>query len=79
MRKQGLLDAANLIKAEKIIARYGYPGKTLVGPNHQSTLFLVIQHNDTEVHGKYLQTAPGLRWPLRNSGTLRFSIRICLI
>jgi TonB family protein len=54
MRKQGLLDAANLIKAEKIIARYGYPGKTMVGPNHQSTLFLVIQHNDTEAQDKYL-------------------------
>lgn len=54
MRKQGLLDAANLIKAEKIIARYGYPGKTMVGPNHQSTLFLVIQHNETDVQEKYL-------------------------
>lgn len=54
MNKQSRLDAANLIKAEKIIARYGYPGKTMVGPDHQSTIFLVIQHNDTETHDKYL-------------------------
>jgi TonB family protein len=54
MNKQSRLDAANLVKAEKIIAQYGYPGKTLVGPNHQSTLFLVIQHNDTDVQEKYL-------------------------
>ncbi|WP_342644767.1 TonB family protein [Mucilaginibacter sp. CSA2-8R] len=54
MNKQSRLDAANLIKAEKMIARYGYPGKALVGPQHQSTIFLVIQHNDTEVQEKYL-------------------------
>ncbi|TWR26506.1 energy transducer TonB [Mucilaginibacter pallidiroseus] len=54
MRMQHTLDLANLAKVEKLIDQYGYPGKSMVGVKHQSTVFLVIQHNDTEAQDKYL-------------------------
>lgn len=54
MRKQGLADATNLAKVLKMIARYGYPGKTLVGEKYMSTAFMVIQHNDHAVQAEYL-------------------------
>lgn len=54
MQKQSALDIANLAKVEKLIAQYGYPGKTLVGEKYKSTAFIVIQHNDHEVQVKYL-------------------------
>jgi TonB family protein len=69
MHKQGVIDIANLAKVEKIIARYGYPGKSIVGEKHQSTVFLVIQHNDTETQQKYLPllTAAAEKGELRAS------------
>lgn len=39
-------DSINLAKIEKIIAQYGYPGKSLVGEKLQSTAWLAIQHSD---------------------------------
>lgn len=43
MKKQGVLDIENLHKIEKIIAKHGYPGKSLVGEAYQSVAFMVIQ------------------------------------
>ena len=37
-------DSINLIKIEKIIAVYGYPGKTLVGEPTNESAWFVIQH-----------------------------------
>lgn len=42
MNKQ---DRENLVKIEKIIKKYGYPGKTLVGEPENKTAWLVIQHS----------------------------------
>ncbi|MFC7347950.1 DUF6624 domain-containing protein [Chryseobacterium zhengzhouense] len=42
MEKQ---DAENLAKIEKIIAKYGYPGKSLVGEPENKTTWIVIQHS----------------------------------
>jgi hypothetical protein len=41
MKKQ---DSINLIKIEKIIAVYGYPGKSLVGEPTNESAWFVIQH-----------------------------------
>lgn len=38
-------DAENLAKIEKIIAQYGYPGKSLVGEPENKTAWLIIQHS----------------------------------
>lgn len=47
-------DSVNLIKIEKIIGQYGYPGKSLVGEGMSSVAWLVIQHSPLEVQEKYL-------------------------
>ncbi|WP_051691675.1 DUF6624 domain-containing protein [Pedobacter borealis] len=39
------IDSIHLKKVEAIIAKYGYPGKTLVGEPTNTTVFYVIQHN----------------------------------
>lgn len=46
-------DSINFIKIEKIIAKYGYPGKTLVGEPGNTTAFYVIQHNPTRIPQYY--------------------------
>ncbi|CAN1569269.1 hypothetical protein MCETHM1_03086 [Flavobacteriaceae bacterium] len=38
-------DSINLIRIEEIIAKYGYPGKTLVGEPTNETAWIVIQHS----------------------------------
>lgn len=38
-------DSINLIKVERIIAEYGYPGKTLVGEPTNEAAWFVIQHS----------------------------------
>ncbi|WP_304067852.1 DUF6624 domain-containing protein [Pedobacter glucosidilyticus] len=38
-------DSLNLVKVEKIISKYGYPGKSLVGQPTNTAAFLVIQHS----------------------------------
>jgi TonB family protein len=54
MRKQDSIDAKNLAKIDKIIARYGYPGKSLVGEKYMSVAFMVVQHAEPEAREKYL-------------------------
>jgi hypothetical protein len=39
-------DSINLVKVEKIIGEYGYPGKTLVGEPTNEAAWYVIQHSD---------------------------------
>jgi hypothetical protein len=41
-----IIDSINLVKAEKIIEIYGYPGKTLVGVPLNTAIFYVIQHSN---------------------------------
>ncbi len=39
------IDSVNILKAERIIAQYGYPGKTMVGEPQNTAIFYVIQHS----------------------------------
>lgn len=47
-------DSINLIKVEKILNEYGWLGSDIVGEEGNSTLFLVIQHSNTQTQLKYL-------------------------
>lgn len=38
-------DSLNLVKVERIISKYGYPGKSIVGQPTNTAVFLVIQHS----------------------------------
>lgn len=51
MQQQGIIDLRLMRQVDSLIARHGYPGKSLVGEYLKSTAFLVIQHNPDE---KYL-------------------------
>jgi len=46
-------DSINFVKIEKIIAKYGYPGKTLVGEPGNTAAFYVIQHNPDRIPQYY--------------------------
>lgn len=54
MAKQDVLDRLNLTKVERIITRYGYPGRSLVGEQRQAIAFVVIQHSELQTQEKYL-------------------------
>ncbi len=46
-------DSINLIKTEKIIKKYGYPGQELVGTELNTAVWYVIQHSKLPVIEKY--------------------------
>ena len=46
-------DSINLIKTEKIIKKYGYPGKQLVGSELSTAVWYVIQHSKLPIIEKY--------------------------
>ena len=48
------IDRSNLKQIEKIIAQYGWPGKSFVGKPGNTTIFLVIQHSELAIQEKYL-------------------------
>ena len=48
------VDSLNLIKIEKIIKEYGYPGKSLVGNKTNEVAWFVIQHASAEKITEYL-------------------------
>ncbi len=56
-------DSINLIKVGKILTEYGWIGPDIVGEDGNTTLFLVIQHANTETQVKYL---PMLREAVKN-------------
>lgn len=47
-------DSVNTVRISELIDKDGYPGKSKVGPGHQGTAFLVIQHAELEIQEKYL-------------------------
>jgi hypothetical protein len=53
-KKQSLADSVNMEKIEKIIFKYGYPGKELVGDSLKSVGAFVILHNPQKQE-KYLK------------------------
>lgn len=48
------IDSTNLIQVEKLIAKYGWLGKSFVGARGNQTIFLVIQHSNLVTQEKYL-------------------------
>ncbi len=48
------IDSCNLVLIEKLIAKYGWPGKSFVGFSGNYTVFLVIQHAGLATQEKYL-------------------------
>lgn len=46
-------DSLSLIKAEKIIKKYGWLGKSKIGSLANNALFLIIQHSNTSTMQKY--------------------------
>jgi hypothetical protein len=47
------IDSCNLAQVEKLIATYGWMGKTTIGAKANNTLFIVIQHADLATQEKY--------------------------
>jgi len=47
------IDSCNLVRVESLIEKYGWLGKSFVGPRGNSTVFLVIQHADLATQEKY--------------------------
>jgi hypothetical protein len=47
-------DSLNMIKIERIIEKFGYPGKSLVGESESIVAWEVIQHSNLEIREKYL-------------------------
>jgi hypothetical protein len=53
--KQNVLDSINLEIVENMIKTHGrFPGKSILGEEASTTIFLVIQHAPDSIHGKYL-------------------------
>lgn len=53
--RQRILDSINLHIVEKMIADYGgYPGKSVLGEEASSTIFLVLQHAPDSIQEKYI-------------------------
>lgn len=52
--KQNIKDSLNLIKIDTIIARWGYPGRSLVGDELSNVAFYVIQHAPAKRQDQYL-------------------------
>ena len=48
------IDSCNQVQVERLIAKYGWLGKSFVGVNGNRTVFLVIQHADLVKQEKYL-------------------------
>jgi len=47
------IDSCNLVQIERLIAQYGWMGRSVVGPSGNSTFFFVIQHADLATQLKY--------------------------
>ena len=67
------LDGENIKRVEEIIAKYGYPGKALVGIPENRAAWIVIQHSSPQVIQKYL---PMLREAVKNGDLDRQSLAI---
>ena len=67
------LDGENIKRVEEIIAKYGYPGKALVGTPENRAACIVIQHSSPQVIQKYL---PMLREAVKNGDLDRQSLAL---
>jgi heme-degrading monooxygenase HmoA len=48
------IDRANLSELDAIVAKYGWPAKSLVGMKAAGGAWTVVQHNDHDAHVRYL-------------------------
>lgn len=67
------LDGENIKRVEEIIAKYGYPGKVLVGTPENRAAWIVIQHSSPQIIQKYL---PMLREAVKNGDLDRQSLAL---
>ena len=67
------LDGENIKRVEEIIAKYGYPGKALVGTPENRAAWIVIQHSTPQIIQKYL---PMLREAVKNGDLDRQSLAL---
>ena len=51
------LDGENIKRVEEIIAKYGYPGKALVGTPENRAAWIVIQHSSPPSYSKIFTNA----------------------
>jgi len=42
---QNVIDSANIVFIERVLKKYGYPGKSLVGKESNEATWLIIQHS----------------------------------
>lgn len=54
LQRMNAADSINLIKVTNILNKHGWPGTKEIGAKGSITLFIVIQHADTETQEKYL-------------------------
>lgn len=47
--KTGAMDQRLLARMKEIVAKYGWPGNSVVGPDAASAAWLLVQHADTDV------------------------------
>lgn len=66
-------DSINLITVKKILDERGWLGPNVIGPQGNSTLFLVIQHSDQETQEKYL---PMMREAVKNGNAMASSLAL---
>jgi hypothetical protein len=63
LKEMDMYDSINLVKTQKILDEYGWPGFDQVGRIGALTIFLVIQHSPLRVQQKYL---PAMREAVKN-------------
>ncbi|MCL2132587.1 MAG: hypothetical protein FWH36_09120, partial [Lentimicrobiaceae bacterium] len=64
-------DSINLIKITKILDERGWLGSDVIGVEGNQTLYLVIQHSNTETREKYL---PMMREAVKNGNANAFNL-----
>jgi len=67
VKKQNKIDKRNIFRLEEIIARYGWPTKSMVGKEASDSAFLIVQHADLSYQKKY--------FPLLKEAALRNEAR----
>lgn len=53
IKKQNKIDKKNMKRLEEIIARYGWPTKSMVGKEASDSAFLIVQHAELVYQKKY--------------------------
>ena len=54
LKEQSEFDKVNILIAESILTKYGYPGRKMVGEKFDFVIWIVLQHADLSFQEKYL-------------------------